>query len=116
MKSSLAVGSSHWDAGRPADDGDVLPGAKPAFFFAPAQIRKRSGEWGADGFQQRFASAWHAFVARVANPAQPWMTIVDEHGAEAVERVYREFVDGRSRPDEGRIMSLSAAASAAPTR
>ena len=118
MKQSLAVGSSHWDAERPAGDGDALPGAKPTFFFAPAQIRKRSGEWGADGFQQRFAAAWHTFVARVADPAQPWMTVVEEHGADAVARVYRAFVDGRARPDEGRIMSLSApaAAAAAPTR
>ena len=120
LKLSLAVGSSHWDAERPASDGDALPGAKPTFFFAPAQIKKRSVDWGADGFQQRFAAAWHAFVARVADPAQPWMGIVEQRGVEAVERVYRGFVDGRSRPDEGRIMSLADvlvdSAAAAPTR
>ncbi len=103
---SLAVGSSHWDAERPASDGEMLPGAKPTFFFAPAQIKKRSGEWGADGFQQRFAAAWRAFVARVADPSKPWMTIVEERGADAVGHVYRAFVDGRSRPDDGRIVTL----------
>lgn len=106
MKQSLAVGSSHWDAERPASDGDALPGARPTFFFAPAQIRKRSGEWGADGFQQKFAAAWHTFVARVDDPAQPWMKVVEEQGTDAVDRVYRDFVDGRSRPDEGRILSI----------
>ena len=106
MKFSMAVGSSHWDAERPAGDGDALPGAKPTFFFAPAQIKKRTGEWGSDGFQQRFAAAWHAFVERVADPAKPWMTIVEERGADAVERVYLGFVDGRSRPDDGRIVTL----------
>ncbi len=116
MRHSAAVGSSHWDAERPTDDGQPLPGAKPTFFFAPAQIRKRSAGWGAVGFQQRFASAWHAFVERVADPVKPWMTIVEEQGPEAVERVYRGFVDGRSRPDEGRIMSLAMAASTAPMR
>lgn len=116
MRHSAAVGSSHWDAERPTDDGQPLPGAKPTFFFAPAQIRKRSAEWGADGFQQRFASAWHAFVERVVDPAKPWMKIVEEQGPEAVERVYLGFVDGRARPDEGRIMSLAIAAPTAPTR
>jgi hypothetical protein len=110
LKLSLAVGSSHRDADRAASDGDgttdAMPGAKPTFFFAPAQIRKRSGEWGADGFQRHFAAAWHAFVERVADPAQPWMTIVEEHGADAVARVWLGFVDGRSRPDDGLILSL----------
>ncbi|MEO8937430.1 MAG: DUF2855 family protein [Burkholderiaceae bacterium] len=106
MRHSSAVGSSHWDAERESGDGEALPGAKPTFFFAPAQIKKRSAEWGADGFGQRFAAAWHAFVARVVDPARPWMTIFDERGADAVERVYRELLDGRARPQDGRILSM----------
>ena len=120
MKQSLAVGSSHWDAERPADDGDALPGAKPTFFFAPAQIRKRSAEWGADGFQQRFAAAWHAFVARLADPARPWMTIVEQHGPDAVEQAYprlrrRSFASRRGTHRLDALVS-GAGGSAAPTR
>ena len=106
MKLSLAVGSSHWDAERPDAEAGAMPGAKPTFFFAPAQIRKRSGEWGAEGFQQRFAEAWHRFADRVADPSRPWMTIVEERGAAAVERVYRRFVDGRANPNDGCIVSM----------
>lgn len=46
MKASLMVGATHWDAWRPDDMSAPLPGAAPAFFFAPAQIDKRNGEWG----------------------------------------------------------------------
>ena len=43
MHYSAAVGTSHWDKfAQPKD----LPGARPKFFFAPEQIRKRREEWG----------------------------------------------------------------------
>ena len=32
-----------------------LPGAKPAFFFAPDQITKRRQDWGPGGLEKRFA-------------------------------------------------------------
>jgi hypothetical protein len=106
MRYSCAVGSSHWDAERADDDGAALPGAKPTFFFAPVQIKKRSIEWGADGFQQRFAAAWKTFIARVGDAHRPWINIVDERGPAVVERVYRELLEGRARPDDGRIVSM----------
>ncbi len=106
MRYSCAVGSSHWDAERAGDEGEPLPGAKPTFFFAPAQIKKRSAEWGAEGFQRRFADAWHAFTARVVDPAKPWMNITHGEGVAAVERVYRDLLDGRAKPDEGRIVAM----------
>jgi hypothetical protein len=37
------VGLTHQDA---APDDESLPGAKPTWFFAPDQIRKRAKEWG----------------------------------------------------------------------
>lgn len=46
IKASLMVGATHWDAWRPDDMSALLPGAAPEFFFAPAQIDKRNGEWG----------------------------------------------------------------------
>ena len=106
MRYSLAVGSSHWDAERADDDGEALPGAKPTFFFAPTQIKKRSAEWGADGFQQRFSAAWRAFTTRVSDADKPWMNITEGRGPEAVERVYRDLLEGRARPDDGRIVSM----------
>ena len=106
MRYSCAVGSSHWDAKRADHDVEALPGAKPTFFFAPTQIRKRSAEWGADGFQQRFAAAWRAFTARVSDAHKPWINVTEGSGSLAVERVYRELLEGRALPDEGRIVSM----------
>lgn len=109
MRVSLAVGTSHVDASTPADADRDLPGAKTTFFFAPAQIKKRSDEWGADGFQRRFAEAWDAFVARIGDPRRPWLRVVEANGPEAVESVYRAFLDGRAKPDEGHVVSLRSA-------
>ena len=106
MRHSSGVGASHWDAKPAADRTAPLAGARPTAFFAPAQIAKRSAEWGADVFQQRFAAAWHAFTDRVVDPERPWMTITDERGPDAVERVYRDLLDGRARPHDGRIVSM----------
>jgi len=106
MRVSLAVGASHVDASTPGPDDRDLPGAKTSFFFAPAQIKKRSDEWGADGFQRRFADAWHAFVARVGDPGRPWIRVVEAAGPEAVESVYRALLEGRAQADEGHVVSL----------
>lgn len=100
MKHSCVVGVTHWEQrGQP---GEELPGAQPTFFFAPTQLQKRTQDWGADGFQQRYAAAWRRFLAF----AKDKIRIVRGHGPEAVERVYLQMVDGRVTPDEGHILSL----------
>ena len=109
MRVSLAVGASHVDASRPTDDDRDLPGAMTTFFFAPAQIRKRSEEWGADGFQRRFADAWHGFVARVGDADRPWLRVVEAEASTDVESVYRSLLEGRASPDEGHLVSLRSA-------
>jgi hypothetical protein len=80
----------------------IHPGAQPSFFFAPTQLEKRMEDWGADGFQQRFAAAWRRFLAFAGDKIR----IVRSHGPEAVEHVYRQMLDGRAKPDEGHILSL----------
>jgi hypothetical protein len=96
---SCAVGGTHWDQ---RQSEERLPGPRPALFFAPAQIKKRSAEWGMRGVMERFAVAWRAFQA----PLDNWMRIVHGNGAVAVERVYRDMVEGRTQPDSGNILSL----------
>ena len=93
------VGATHWDRG---GRNKGLPGAKPAFFFAPSQIEKRTGEWGADGFQARVGESWRWFVAFTAG----WLRVVRGYGEADLERVYHELVDGRTAPAEGHVLSL----------
>ena len=100
---SCSVGGTHWES---LGGAKGLAGPRPVLFFAPAQIKKRVGEWGADGLQQRLAAAWTAFLARVADPKQPWLRVVSGSGRAAVETTYREMLDGRVPADEGRVLAL----------
>jgi len=99
MKYSCMVGATHWDR---QGNMEPLPGASPTLFFAPDQVSKRTKDWGAHGVQRRFAEAWKRFLV----PMQTWTTVVEGHGPEQVERVYREMLAGRSTPDRGCILSV----------
>ncbi|MES2070458.1 MAG: DUF2855 family protein, partial [Pseudomonadota bacterium] len=70
MKYSCAVGGTHWDE---LGGGANLPGARPALFFAPAQIKKRMADWGPGGVQQKLALAWQQFMQPVMDKDQGWM-------------------------------------------
>jgi hypothetical protein len=96
---SCAVGGTHWDQ---VKSGERLPGPRPVQFFAPAQIKKRNSEWGTSGFNERFGQAWRAFQ----EPLDRWMRVVHGNGAAAVERVYRDMVEGKTQPDVGNILSF----------
>ena len=104
---SCAVGGTHWDD-LSAGGGERLPGAKPTLFFAPAQIKKRHADWGAAGLAQRIAAAWNAFLARVGDPASPWLRVVEGRGRDAVAATYATLVDGRIDPRDGHMLSPSA--------
>ena len=100
---SCSVGGTHWqDLG--SDTG--LPGPHPVPFFAPAQGKKRATEWGPQGFQDRLAGAWSAFLARALDPARPWLTIVTGQGRDAIESTYCALLEGKVPADEGRILAV----------
>ena len=79
-----------------------LPGAKPSWFFAPDQIRKRAKEWGPGGIDQRFGAAWSHFAPKLDH----WLKVTEGRGADAVKQVYLDTLNGRVSPDEGHILSL----------
>lgn len=99
LKHSAVIGATHWSGARPARD---LPGAPPTFFFAPLQMEKRQKELGPAGFQDKLGAAWRHFVAF----SDGWLHVVRDHGRDAVERVYREVLEGATRPDQGHVLSL----------
>ena len=59
MKYSGRIGLTHRAS---SPDEPPLPGAKPTWFFAPDQIRKRAKEWGPGGIEKRFGAAWAGFA------------------------------------------------------
>ncbi len=100
---SCSVGGTHWDA---LGSGKGLPGPRPVLFFAPAQIRKRVADWGSAGLQDRLAQAWRAFMQPVTDAQHPWLQVVRGEGRAAVQEVYAALLDGRTRPQEGHVLTL----------
>jgi hypothetical protein len=94
-----AIGATHWSAPRESPD---LAGPPPQFFFAPAQIAKRSREWGPQVLAQRLAAAWTSFC----DASDAWLRVVRGSGRAALERVYQDTLAGRAHPAEGHILSL----------
>jgi hypothetical protein len=102
MKYSGIIGLTHRKSS-PDERAQALPGAKPQFFFAPDQIRKRSAEWGPAGFSERWSAAWSGFAPNLDR----WMKVIEHRGPAAVQRVYLDTLNGRVPPDQGLILSLS---------
>jgi hypothetical protein len=102
---SCAIGATHLDG---LGGAAGLPGPKPVMFFAPAQVKKRSAEWGQAVLNQRLVEAWQWFVAVVSGDTSPapWVALRQQRGAAAVGAVYRELLAGRSDPREGHILAL----------
>jgi hypothetical protein len=99
LRYDCAIGATHWSADR---KNDGLPGPKPEFFFAPAQILKRSKDWGPRALGERLGAAWSKFC----DASDAWLHVVRGSGREALESVYRDTLAGRTQPADGHILSL----------
>jgi hypothetical protein len=99
MKYSGRIGLTHRNS---APDEPLLPGAKPVWFFAPDQIRRRAKEWGPGGVDKRFSGAWSGFAPMLDR----CLTVVEGRGPAAVKRVYQDTLAGRIPPDQGHMLSL----------
>jgi hypothetical protein len=99
LKHSMAIGRSHHEA---PDRARELPGPRPAFFFAPTQVKKRVQDWGPRGYQQRVAAALHGFIAS----SRRWLQVQHPRGAEAAAATWREVHGGRTPADVGYVVSL----------
>lgn len=88
-----AVGITHQDARQ-------MGGA--IVFFAPDQLRKRTLDWGREGLDVRFGSAWRQFAPTVAG----WVDVVVGHGPEALREAWLEVLAGRASPRTGHVVAL----------
>jgi hypothetical protein len=99
MKYSGQIGLTHRSF---SPDEPQLPGAKPAWFFAPDQIRKRAKERGPGGIDQRFGAAWSTFAPTLPKR----LTLTEGRGPAAVRQIYLDTLNGRIPPAQGHILSL----------
>ena len=104
LKFSSSIGGTHVEQLGGARD---LPGPRPVLFFAPAQIKKRSAEWGPEVLGRRLLESWREFIQTTCGTTDPWLMIEHHRGAEAVAAAYERVLSGRDDPRRGRMLSLS---------
>lgn len=104
LKYDCAVGVTHVDK---QGSGKGLPGPRATFFFAPAQVAKRSSEWGNSVLMQRIVADWKSFISKVANPNAPWLSVESHLGPKAVSEIYSKVLSGKVDPKVGLMLSLS---------
>ncbi len=103
LKYSCSIGGTHvTDLGSAKD----LAGVKPVLFFAPAQVKKRSSEWGGAEFAARMVRAWVGFSLKVTQSNPPWLQSHYQQGLQATSRVYAEVLAGRGDPRIGQMLSF----------
>ncbi|OOG45014.1 DUF2855 family protein [Polaromonas sp. A23] len=103
LKYSCSIGGTHIAELGTARD---LPGPRATLFFAPAQIKKRSADWGAEGLGQRLVQAWQAFSRRAMQEPAPWLLMQLHKGPEAVAAAYQHVLAGKGDPRTGHILKL----------
>lgn len=103
LRYDCAVGGAHVSQ---LGGGGELPGPRPTLFFAPAQARKRTQDWGAEELNRRLVEAWHAFRSRVGDAQAPWLRVRRHEGAEAALRAWQRIAAGDVDPAVGDVVSL----------
>jgi len=105
MLKCLTVGMTHWDNTTTAEDalGQAMLRERTEFFFAPAHIQKRIGEWGHDGY----AKKTNAFMVNRAIQSKDWMQIKEIQGLDKFIPIYEAMVGGNINPNEGIIVNLN---------
>ncbi len=96
---SVMVGATHWEQRGELPD---LPGAKPAFFFAPAQIAKRDAQWGSGVVMTRATEA----SAEAAGFLQDRMQVEWTTDAGSLSDLWVNLLDNRVAPSRGLMVSL----------
>jgi hypothetical protein len=106
LKYSSSIGGTHVEQLAAKGAGKDLAGPRATLFFAPAQIKKRTAEWGAEEFGRRMVAAWHAFIATVSDAKNPWLHATHHHGGDAVTAAYAQVLEGKGDPRTGHVLSL----------
>ncbi len=105
---SCMVGATHWEeaavnAAIEGDGGEApLPGAQPAFFFAPAHMQKREEDWGRGTVMPRAFAA----SAKVAQAIKDILQIQHLKGPQIVQAAWVDLVDNKVPAQTGLMLSM----------
>ena len=100
LRYSMLVGDTHWD--HHAEAAAEIPGPKPQFLFAPTQLKKRAGEWGRNGLDERLSDAWEGFCSFLDG----WVHYEYADTPEAVQATYLALTDGQIDPKVGHVCAM----------
>jgi hypothetical protein len=83
----VLIGSTDVEAQQDKPDGHL----DSEFFFAPSQVKKRTGEWGHAGFADRYAKAWQSFAVHMNDK----VAVAEYSGAKAIEALYHTGLENK---------------------
>lgn len=93
------VGITHWN--EVSESSDIIK-ERSEFFFAPAHIQKRVGDWGAAAYEEKVES----FMASAAAKSREWMHIAGINGLAGVDDIYQRVCDGKVAADQGLVVNM----------
>ena len=99
MVRSIGVGATHWEERRGGGD---MPGAKPEFFFAPAQIGKRNKDWGPGVLFQKAYAAGAKLAARTSDN----LDVEFLKGMDAARDIWIDTLENKVSPKRGIMVVL----------
>jgi hypothetical protein len=94
----VIVGVTHQETA----GADALSNPRTTVFFAPDQMRKRAGDWGRDGLDQRLADAWSEFAPH----AREWVDVVVGQGPDELKTAWLDVLAGTAPPRTGHVLVL----------
>jgi hypothetical protein len=99
LRDALGAGlTREWIVGLAAQDAPARPGPSTAVFFAPDSIRRRTADWGPEGFEARLVDAWTRFLPAAGDRIE----VTD--GPEGLQSAWTALVTGPATPGLGRIV------------
>lgn len=97
---SCVVGATHWE--NRAQHKQDLPGAKPQFFFAPAQIVKRDKEWGAGATMIKAGQA----CAQIAAELEDELTVEWTRDSAGLQTLWANMLDNKIPGNRGQMVVM----------
>ena len=104
LKYSCSIGGTHVDQLSAKGAGKDLPGVRATLFFAPAQIKKRSADWGSVELRSKMVAAWQGFIKSATNVQAPWLVVQQHKGTATFEAIYQQVLKGSNDPRTGHIL------------
>lgn len=99
IRYSCRIGVTHHDD---IVTDEVLPGAKPIFFFAPTQLKKRTTDWGSSEAMKKIGGS----LLRYIEFCRSIIKIKHTTNKNDLSTIYQQVLSGKSDASVGQIVSL----------